>query len=83
MLVSVRLFALLRERAGSGTIELELADGATVTDALRQLGEAGPLAELLPRLPVRMAVNRDYADPDTRLVPGDELALIPPLSGGA
>ncbi len=42
-----------------------------------------PLAELLERMPVRMAVNRDYASPETPLGPGDELALIPPISGGA
>lgn len=81
--VRVRLFAVLRERAGSDSIEIELADGATVGDALAELAAAPPLSELLDRMPVRMAVNRTYAAADTRLAPGDELALIPPISGGA
>ena len=83
MTLRVRLFAVLRERAGSDLIELELEQGATVADALEQLSRSDPLARLLERMPVRMAVNRDYASPDTQLGPGDELALIPPISGGA
>jgi MoaE-MoaD fusion protein len=81
--VRVRLFAVLRERAGTDAVEVELPDGATVSDALSALGTRAGLAEVLPRLPVRMAVNREYADEGTRLEPGDELALIPPVSGGA
>jgi len=81
--VQVRLFAVLRELAGSESIEVEVAEGATVADVLRELSERPPLAELLDRLPVRMAVNRSYADPETLLSAGDELALIPPISGGA
>ena len=81
--VRVRLFAILRERAGAEWVELELSDGARVADALEALSRDERLRELIERLPVRMAVNRDYADPKTRLSPGDELALIPPLSGGA
>jgi molybdopterin synthase catalytic subunit len=83
MTVSVRLFAILRERAGRDSIEIELAEGATVAEALTALTGAAPLAELLERLPVQMAVNRTYAEPETRLAAGDELALIPPISGGA
>jgi molybdopterin synthase catalytic subunit len=80
--VNVRLFSLLRERAGSERLQLQLPDGATVADALSALRDDPALGELLARLPVQLAVNRDYAQPDTRLAPGDELALIPPLSGG-
>ena len=83
MEVSVRLFAVLRERAGRDSVELALADGATVADALEALGTEAGLHELLARLPVRMAVNRAYASPDTELAEGDELALVPPISGGA
>jgi molybdopterin synthase catalytic subunit len=82
MVVHVRLFAMLRESAGSGSVELELRGGATVADALLALSAHEPLRELLACMPVRMAVNRDYADAETRLCAGDELALIPPLSGG-
>jgi len=74
--VTVRLFAMLRERAGAGEVVLELPDGASVGDALDRLGD---LAEGLPMV---MAVNREYAPEHHVLVPGDELALIPPVSGG-
>jgi molybdopterin synthase catalytic subunit len=80
--VVVRLFAVLRERAGRDIVELELAEGATVADALAALAELPELGRLLQRLPVQMAVNRDYAAEHTLLRAGDELALIPPLSGG-
>jgi MoaE-MoaD fusion protein len=81
--VTVRLFAMLRERAGRESIELELADGATVTDAIEALADHRGLGETLERMPVRAAVNREYVSSETRLAGGDELALIPPVSGGA
>ena len=76
MVVTIRLFAMLRERAGAGEIELDLPDGARVSDALDRLDD------LAGGLPLVMAINRDYADADSELRPGDELALIPPVSGG-
>ena len=75
--VTVRLFAMLRERAGARELTIELPDGARVRDALDSLGD---LAEGLPLV---MAVNREYAEEDQVLDPGDELALIPPVSGGS
>jgi MoaE-MoaD fusion protein len=81
--VIVRLFAVLRERAGRDAIELELEEGATVADALEALRDGTPLGEALERLPVRSAVNREYVAFETPLAAGDELALIPPVSGGA
>ena len=72
----MRLFAMLRERAGAGEVTLELPDGANVRDALDALGD------LADGLPLVLAVNRDYAPEDRVLAPGDELALIPPVSGG-
>ncbi|MGH2863806.1 MAG: molybdopterin converting factor subunit 1 [Solirubrobacteraceae bacterium] len=83
MIIHVRLFAMLRERAGTGTLELELGSGATVADAVQALSEDEPLGAMLERMPVRMAVNREYASADTVLSAHDELALIPPVSGGA
>ncbi|HEU4802562.1 MAG TPA: molybdenum cofactor biosynthesis protein MoaE [Solirubrobacterales bacterium] len=83
MTISVRLFAILRERAGQDRIALELDPGATVDDALAALAREPGLAEPLDRMAVAMAVNRDYASGDTELHAGDELALIPPVSGGA
>ncbi|HYM53732.1 MAG TPA: MoaD/ThiS family protein, partial [Solirubrobacteraceae bacterium] len=82
MTVRVRLFAILRERAGRGSVDVELADEATVADALEALSKLPSLAGVLDRLPVQMAVNREYATADTRLAAQDELALIPPVSGG-
>ncbi len=79
MTVRVRLFAMLRERAGRGTLELELPDGASVADAL-----ADPaVARVAAGLHCVLAVNREYAPPEQVLLAGDELALIPPVSGGA
>jgi molybdopterin synthase catalytic subunit len=77
MTVSVRLFAGLRERAGRDVVEVDLPDGARVADALEAL------REVTAGTPCVMAVNRAYADEATVLRPGDELALIPPVSGGA
>ena len=64
MTVRVRLFAILRERAGRDTVSLELPAGATVADALDALARRPLLAETLARLPVRMAINHEYASPD-------------------
>jgi molybdopterin synthase catalytic subunit/molybdopterin converting factor small subunit len=76
MVVRVRLFAALRQRAGRDEIELELPEGALVSDALEQMGGLTGDVEAV------LAVNREYAAPDAALSPGDELALIPPVSGG-
>jgi len=75
--VTVKLFAGLRERAGTAERELELPDGA-------RLAEVWPELELGNEPPgLLYAVNRRYADQDTPLADGDEVALIPPVSGGA
>ncbi|HET9592867.1 MAG TPA: molybdopterin converting factor subunit 1, partial [Solirubrobacterales bacterium] len=84
MVLQVRLFAVLRERAGRDSLEIEVPEGATVAEALRAVGEESePLGAALEAMPVVMAVNRVYADGDAPLSTGDELALIPPVSGGA
>ena len=77
MEVTVRLFAMLRERAGVPELTLELPEGARVSDALDSL------EGLAEGIPLVMAVNREYADATQVLDSGDELALIPPVSGGA
>lgn len=84
MVLQVRLFAVLRERAGRDSLEVELPEGAAVADALRALAEESePLAAALEAMPVVMAVNRIYVNEEATLSAGDELALIPPVSGGA
>lgn len=82
MRVTVRLFAMLRERAGSDSVEIELAESATVADAIAALGRDPQVGDLAARLPLRIAVNREYAASDATIQPGDELAAIPPVSGG-
>jgi molybdopterin converting factor subunit 1 len=79
--IRVRLFAILKERAGADCVEVDLGDAATVADALRALS-ALPGLSVLAEGGVRMAVNREYATAETRLRSTDELALIPPVSGG-
>jgi len=73
----VRLFASLRERAGRDVVELEIPAGARVADVMERL------RGLCDGVPVVMAVNREYAEPSDELHGGDELALIPPVSGGS
>jgi molybdopterin synthase catalytic subunit len=73
----VRLFAGLRERAGRDELELELPEGARVADALVQVQHLAPGVSLV------LAVNREYADAGVVLHAGDELAVVPPVSGGA
>ena len=80
--VTVRLFASLREHAGAGTVPLQLSDGATVADAIARLRE-GALAGLPDNAPFVAAVAREYVERDHPLSDGDELALVPPVSGGA
>jgi len=73
---------MLRERAGSETVEIELPENATVADAIAALARDPGVGELAARLPLRIAVNREYADDEEPIAPGDELAAIPPVSGG-
>jgi molybdopterin synthase catalytic subunit len=80
--IKVRLFAVQRELAGTREVALELADGADVEAAWSALVERHPV--LAPgRASLRFARNGDYAEPTTRLGDGDEVAMIPPVSGGA
>ena len=83
MLIDVKLFAGLREAAGAGQIEVELDDGATTESLLDELRKRPGLEGILTAMPVRVAVNRSYVDGQTELVEGDEVALVPPISGGA
>ena len=77
MKVRIRLFAGLRERVGSGSVEVELPDGSRVGDvwAALDLGEEPP--------GILFAVNRTYAEREATLATADEVALIPPVSGGS
>lgn len=81
MRVTVRLFAAARERAGVGSLDVELATGASVAQLLAAVVAAKPvLASLLPHL--RVAVNQEFAAADALVEEGAEVALIPPVAGG-
>lgn len=80
--VRARLFARLREQAGTAVAELELPAGATVADAYAALRAAHPGLEP-DRSRLRPALNEEFAEWDARLGPGDEVSFIPPVSGGS
>lgn len=82
-MIKVKLFAMLREQAGSREIDLDLPAGATAHDALVELGRSAGIAELVERMPLALAINREYVKDDAVMSDGDELAVIPPVSGGA
>jgi len=80
--IRVRLFAMQRETAGMKEIRLEVPVGATVDDAWNAVVEVVPA--LAPgRSSLRFAVNGDYSDATRTLADGDEIACIPPVSGGS
>jgi len=79
--VLVRLFASYREAAGVGRIDVDLPPGAKVRDAIAEIAKRHPL--ITEGRKVVIARNRDYVTADEPLADGDEVALIPPVSGGA
>ncbi len=82
MQIRIRLFARQREIAGSRAVDIEVSDGATIELAWLALVEQFPA--LAPGRPfLRFARNGEYAEPATELADGDEVVLIPPVSGGA
>ena len=81
MKVTVRFFALYRERVGVSECDWRLPDGATLADLLGEIRATYPgLAP--PDVEIVAAVNEEYADGRVTLREGDEVALIPPVSGG-
>ena len=80
MTITALLFASYADVLGRESVDLSLASGATVRDALAQI-RGLPGGDRLPPLPL-VAVNLAYAQPEQVLAPGDELAIIPPVAGG-
>ena len=81
MKITIRLFAVLRERAGVSQLTLELPVGATVATAKDAVLQGYPqLADVISR--AAFAVNRSYSSASAELRNGDELAFLPPVSGG-
>jgi molybdopterin converting factor subunit 1 len=81
MRIRILLFAVYRDLTGVHETAVDVSDGA---DAFTALAELRARDNRFAALPVRpaVAINRDYADLDTQLHDGDELALIPPVAGG-
>lgn len=81
MELAVRFFALYRERAGTTTHRLQLPEGATVAELTCEVRRIFPrLAP--PDVNIVVAVNEEYAEPEMVLGDGDDVCLIPPVSGG-
>ena len=80
--MTIKLFATLRERAGASELSREFPDGATVAEMWQRLAEEFPGLKG-HRDSVGFAVNQEYVPDDYRPRPGDEVAFIPPVSGGA
>ncbi len=82
MRIDIQLFATLRDRVGARTVSVDIPEGATVAQLVERVAVAYPaLARSLPSSIV--AVNQEFAFPPTPLKAGDEVALFPPVSGGA
>jgi len=80
-LITVRFFAALKDRAGTGTVEIEHSEAMTVAEAVIAAKKNAP-NDPEPGESVMFALNGEYVDKAELVSPGDELALIPPVSGG-
>lgn len=79
---TIRLFATLKDRAGKDRVRVSVDEPATVQDVLDAIALGHP--PLQAALPTALiAVNKDFAFPETAVQPGDEIALFPPVSGGS
>lgn len=79
--MTVLLFAAARDLVGAGSFAIDLPPGATLADLRAALARRAPaLAGLLAKS--ALAVNHDFAEEDRILQPTDEVAVIPPVSGG-
>ena len=79
--ITVMLFAAYRDRVGRRSVDLELPEGSRVRDLAREMAGRHPGLTGSPSTLV-VAVNQEYSDHDRPLHDGDEVALIPPVSGG-
>ena len=79
MKVKVCFFATCREIVGKSEMELELQEGEPISSLIETLQSD---YHYFLTMPIKVAVNAEYAEDDYRLQDGDEVALIPPISGG-
>ena len=82
MIITIRLFASYREKAGKSELEISLPPRALVSDAIRETLRLHPTLAADPTR-LMIAVNQEYQPHDYPLSDHDEVALIPPVSGGA
>ncbi len=81
-MITVKLFAILKDKAGTGEIRLPARTG-TVSDLLLQVSRELPiLSDILTSCAVMVSVNQEFVKPDALVKDGDEVALMPPFSGG-
>ena len=80
MKIQVLTFGIARDIAGAGKVELDVPDGSTAAEVEQQLREKFPALNRLGAL--HIAVNSEYAGGETVVYARDEIALIPPVSGG-
>ena len=80
MKINVKLFAVARQAVNQDSLEIELTDGATITDLKNELIKQFPQFESM-REHLLVAVDAEYAKEDQVLMSGSEVALIPPVSG--
>ncbi len=80
MKVRILFFASLRERIGKKSVEREIQAGLTASGLLEELRRDLPAMAAAGR--ISLAVNEEYCEPERLLRDGDEIALIPPVSGG-
>lgn len=81
MNVKVRYFALYRDLSGKSDESISLDDGSTLESLLKEVKRSHPIFEKQPGQ-FLLAVNEEYARPDTVLKEGDEVAIFPNVSGG-
>ena len=81
MKVRLLLFAVLREIVGREEVELEVQTATTAGEVLNILIADNPQIAAMADV-IQVAINQEFADRSTELEPGDEIALLPPLSGG-
>ncbi len=80
MNIKVRLFASLREAAGTSVINMEVEEGTSVSELMKRLEDDFQGLEMSEE--VLTSINKTYAEKDTVLQDGDEVGLMPPVSGG-
>ncbi len=81
-MLTIRLFAGMRDAAGKRVLEMEVPSSARVSEVFQQLTLLHPRVEPFRRS-LLVAVNQEYADWDGAVQDGDEIAFFPPVSGGS